>query len=66
MEANQRDVVLGRFPGDGLETEQQMNTTIYLCNPMRSGVESYRHFLKQADKAGCFQAILSGIVWSGW
>jgi len=62
MEAAQRDRVLTQFPGDGYETEQQMNTTIYLCDPMRFGAQAYRHFLKEGNGTDFIQAILAGEV----
>ncbi len=62
MEAAQRERVLTQFPGDGYETEQQMNTTIYLCDPMRFGVQAYRHFLKEGNGTDFIRAILSGKV----
>ena len=62
MEAAQRERVLTQFPGDGYETEQQMNTTIYLCDPMRFGAQAYRHFLKEGNGTDFIRAILAGEV----
>ena len=39
-----------------------MNTTIYLCDPMRFGAEAYRHFVKKGKDADYFRSILSGCV----
>ena len=58
----QRKRVLEQFSGDGFETEQQMNTTVYLCDPMRFGAEAYRHFLKKGEDMDYFRLILSGFV----
>ena len=60
MEPGLRETVLSQYPGDGYETDQQMSTTIYLFDPMRFGVEAYRHYLKEADGRGYLHAILSG------
>ena len=60
LNATQREVVLRRIPGDGFETAQQMNTTIYLCDPMRFGAEAYRHFVNKGIDADYFRSILSG------
>ena len=60
LEPAQRRLILSRYPGDGYETDQQMNATIYLCDPMRFGVEAYRHFLKKGREENYFRAILSG------
>ena len=62
MSLPQREIVLSQFSGDGFETEQQMNTTIYLCDPMRFGAEAYRHFVKQDKHADYLWSILSGHV----
>ena len=58
----QRKRALGQFSGDGFETEQQMNTTVYLCDPMRFGAEAYRHFVKKGEEMDYFRSILSGRV----
>lgn len=58
----ERERVLSQFSGDGFETEQQMNTTIYLYDPMRFGAEAYRHFVKKGKDAEYLRAILSGHV----
>ena len=60
LDAARREEVLEQFAGDGFETEQQMNTTIYLCDPFRFGAEAYRHFLKKGKEAGFLGLILSG------
>jgi hypothetical protein len=62
LDPDQRARVLSQFTGDGYETEQQMNTTIYLCDPMRFGVEAYRHFIRRGREAGFFDAILTGRI----
>lgn len=60
LEPDLRELIFLQFTGDGYETEQQMNTTVYLCNPMRFGVEAYRHFVKKGSKENYFNAILAG------
>jgi hypothetical protein len=62
LDAARREKVLEKFSGDGFETEQQMNTTIYLCDPFWFGAEAYRHFSKQGKDANYFRSILSGKV----
>lgn len=62
MAPAQRERVLSQFPGQGFEGDWQMNTTIYLIDPMRFGVESYRHFLKPANGRDYLHAILAGKV----
>jgi hypothetical protein len=58
----QRERVLSEFPGQGFEGDWQMNTTIYLVDPMRFGVQAYRHFLKPANGRDYLHAILAGKV----
>jgi hypothetical protein len=62
MEPRQRASVMMRYPGKGYETEQQINATIYLCDPMRFGVQVYRHFLKDGHGADYLRAVLAGSV----
>jgi Family of unknown function (DUF6639) len=55
-----RDRVLSKYPGNGFEDDAQMNATIYLFDPMRFGVQAYRHFLKQTSGREYLQAVLAG------
>lgn len=57
-----RERVLSQFPGHGFEDEQQMSSTIYLVDPMRFGVQAYRHFLRRANGREYLHAILTGKV----
>ncbi|MBI4537797.1 MAG: hypothetical protein HY712_07565 [candidate division NC10 bacterium] len=60
MAPAQRERVLRRFPGEGFQGDWQMSTTIYLFDPMRFGVQAYRHFLKPANGRDYLHAILAG------
>ena len=60
LEPATRAEVLLKYTGDGYDTDQQMNTTIYLCDPMRFGVEAYRHFVKKGREMEYFRKILNG------
>lgn len=62
MVPTQRDLVLARYPGDGFDSEEEMSTTIYLFDPTRFGVESYRHFLKPANGRDYLRSVLAGRV----
>ena len=62
MAPDQRQRLLKQFPGRGFDSVNQMSTTYYLMNPLRFGVESYRHFLKQDDGKALFEGILTGQV----
>lgn len=57
-----RERVLAQFPGHGFAGEAQMRLTIYLFDPMRFGVQAYRHFLKLANGRAYLHAILAGKV----
>jgi hypothetical protein len=58
----QRERVLREFPGAGFEGEWQMNTVVYLVDPMRFGVRAYRHFLQQARGEEFLRNVLDGKV----
>lgn len=63
MTTSLREQILSQFPGEGFRSEPEMNTTIYLADPMRFGVQAYRHFAKLGEgKTDYLQAILSGKV----
>jgi hypothetical protein len=55
-----REQVLKQFPGYGFEGDWQITTTAYLFDPMRFGVQAYRHFLKLANGREYLHAILAG------
>lgn len=57
-----REQVLSQFPERGFEGDWQMNTTIYLADPMQFGVRAYRHFRKPANGRDYLHAILAGKV----
>ena len=60
MDAAQRERVLLQYPGEGFEADRQMNTTIYLFDPMRFAVKAYRHFLKPGNGRDYLAKILVG------
>jgi hypothetical protein len=62
MAPAQRERVLSQFPGEGFEGDWQMSTTVYLLDPMRFGVQAYRHFLKPGNGRDYLHAILAGKV----
>jgi hypothetical protein len=57
-----RGRVMAQFPGQGYEGDWQMRTSIYLMDPMRFGVQAYRHFLKPGNGRDYLHAILDGKV----
>jgi hypothetical protein len=44
-----RERLLVRYPGEGYEDDGQMSSTILLFDPMRFGVQAYRHYLKSGS-----------------
>ena len=60
MDASLRERVLNANPGTGFDSELQMNTTIYLCDPMRFGVQAYRHYLKKEHGSAFLLKVLAG------
>lgn len=54
--------ILRKSPGLGYEGDWQMGTTIYLADPMRFGLQAYRHFLKPVNGRSYLHAILAGKV----
>ncbi|HSN79904.1 MAG TPA: DUF6639 family protein [Rhodoferax sp.] len=54
--------ILRKSPGRGYEGDWQMGATIYMADPMRFGVQAYRHFLKPGNGRLYLHAILAGEV----
>ncbi|WP_305627145.1 DUF6639 family protein [Rhodoferax sp.] len=54
--------ILRKSPGHGYDGDWQMGTTIYMADPMRFGVQAYRHFLKPVNGRSYLHAILDGKV----
>lgn len=55
-----RTRILSKSPGHGYEGDWQMGTIIYMADPMRFGVQAYRHFLKPVNGCRYLHAILAG------
>jgi hypothetical protein len=54
--------ILRKSPGYGYEGDWQMSALIYMADPMRFGVQAYRHFLKPDNGRSYLHAILAGKV----
>ena len=65
MPLRQRERMLGRFPGQGFDSPDQMSATFYLIDPFRFGAEAYRHFLKPGNGKAFIKEVLSGRVLIG-
>jgi hypothetical protein len=62
MASDLRQRVLDRNPGTGFDRDEQINTTIYLIDPVHFGVASYRHYLRPEAGARYLRALLAGEV----
>ena len=60
MPPGQRERVLSEYPGNGFEHDAQMSLTIYMIDPMRFGVQAWRHFLGQTSGRDYLHAVLAG------
>ena len=60
MEPELRACVLWQFPGEGDEGDWQMSTALYLLDPLRFGVQAYRHLSIPANGRDYLHAILAG------
>ena len=60
MQTGQRDRILAAFPGNGFEHDRKINETIYLFDPMRFGVEAYRHYLRPENGAEFLRSVIAG------
>jgi hypothetical protein len=48
------------FPGDGWDTEQSFNLTLYMMAPHFFGAQAYRHFMRLEDRQAFLLKVLSG------
>ena len=57
-----RERVLRQIPGDGFESDVQINATVYLIDPVRFGAQAYRHYLKPGVGRLFIASVLNGQV----
>jgi hypothetical protein len=57
-----RDAALAAMPGRGFEHLAEINDVTYAFDPMRVGVESYRHWLRQPDRERFLREVLVGAI----
>jgi hypothetical protein len=60
MDPRLRNLILQANSGTAFDRESKINTTIYLCDPMRFAVRAYRHFLKEEHGEAFLYKVLSG------
>lgn len=62
MNPDLRTSVLNAVPGVGFDDELQINSMVYLLDPILFGIESYRHYLKPGNGPAFLQKVLTGKV----
>jgi len=62
MDPAERQAALQVNPGQGYDHDAQINDLQYAFDPMRFGVEAYRHWLRQRDGADFLRRVLAGQV----
>lgn len=62
MDGPTRDAVLAAVPGEGFTQDTEINDLRYALDPMRFGVEAYRHWLRQPDGERFLRRVIDGQV----
>jgi len=62
MPPGRRSEVLAQIPGDGFESELQINSFVYAVDPVRFGAQAYRHYLKPGIGRSFLASLLNGQV----
>ena len=60
MDGRLRERIMIANPGTGFDSEMKINATIYLCDPMRFGVQAYRHYLQKEHGTAFLRDVLAG------
>jgi hypothetical protein len=60
MDRNLRERIMNRNRVEAFDRESKINTTIYLCDPMRFAVRAYRHYLNKGNGDAFLFKVLSG------
>lgn len=62
MDPGLRSDVLARIAGRGFDNPQQINTLVYLSDPLQFAADAWRHYLKRRDKAAWLRDVIAGRV----
>lgn len=57
-----RERVLRALPGNGFASEDRIGLIVYMFDPMRFGVEAYRHYMKPENGDAFLQFVFAGKV----
>jgi len=60
MSPDLRGRILDENPGTGFDSVLAINALVYMFDPMRFGIEAYRHYLKKEYGNGFLRNVLSG------
>jgi hypothetical protein len=60
MDPSLRQRILQRYPGEAFESAEQLTPVLYMFDPMRFGVESYRHFARPDNGKAFLMKVLAG------
>ena len=62
MKSELRSQVLALYPDADFASDWDVTDVAYALDPIRFGVSSYRHFLREGDKAALLGAIMAGTL----
>lgn len=62
MSESHRRRIVAMSPGGGFEDESKIAAIVFLFDPLRFGVEAYRHYLRPENGPAFLRAILAGTV----
>ena len=54
--------ILARYPGRGFDSTLQINSLVYIIDPLQFAADAWRHFLRQADGRAWLRAVIAGQV----
>lgn len=62
MDPRLRERALSRFAGQGFDTTLQINTLVYLHDPLQFAADAWRHYLRRRDGPAWLREMLTGRV----
>ncbi|MBL8327653.1 MAG: hypothetical protein JNJ71_02305 [Rubrivivax sp.] len=62
LEPTLRERVLARFPGRGFDSTLQINTIVYLSDPLQFAADAWRHYRRRLDGPAWLREVLQGHV----
>jgi hypothetical protein len=65
MPPDLRARALAKYPGTGFDREIEIDSTIYMLDPMRFGAQAYRHYMKPGNGREFLRAVVEGRAIAG-